>query len=365
MRSVAGIRPGPSGRHRSARAAGALILAAVVALVHGLVLGLSSSVGERTAPGRSTLASMQVRQVGLPVAPVRAAVSTAVVPVPVAPRPSPPTATGTRTPMPPSTGAASATEAHESLPLTFAEPVAGPDPTAALPAPPPDGAPTSDEPLPTYATRMPAPARLRYDVRRGPAVGTALLDWQVDGDRYTLQLQAALPDGAQLEQHSQGGFDAAGLAPERLADRRRGRGVQAANFRRQQGRISFSGPRWEYPLVPGVQDRLSWMVQLAAIGRAGGLDERAQVELQVVGSRGATSRWRFQVGPRETVAGPLGRVDAVRLVRQPEHLYDLRIEIWLDPAREFWPVRLRQAQVPGGDAIEWSLSEEPAAPAGT
>jgi len=360
MRSVAGIRPGPAGRHRSARAAGALILAAIVALVHGLVLGLDSAAGGRTAPGRSTLASMQVRQVAMPAAPSQAAAPTAVVPVPAAQRPSPPAAARTPTPTPPSARVAAATEANEPAPGTSAAPAPRPDPVAALPAPPPDGAPMSDEPLPTYATRMPAPAQLRYEVRRGPAVGTALLDWQVDGGRYTLQLQAALPNGAQLEQHSQGGFDAAGLAPERLADRRRGRGVQAANFRRQQGRISFSGPRWEYPLVPGVQDRLSWMVQLAAIGRAGGLDERAEVELQVVGSRGATSRWRFQVGPRETVSGPLGRVDAVRLVRQPEHLYDLRIEIWLDPAREFWPVRLRQAQVPGGDAIEWTLSQEPA-----
>ncbi len=83
------------------------------------------------------------------------------------------------------------------------------------------------------------------------------MHWQVDAGRYVLQLQATLPQGRAIEQRSQGGFDEAGLAPEGQADRRRGRDVRAANFQREQGKISFSGPRWKWPLHGGAQDRLS------------------------------------------------------------------------------------------------------------
>lgn len=346
MRSRAGVGNGPSGRRRGARVAGALGLAVAVALLHALLLSDPQATGEHRVPARSSVASIQLRPAVVATSAGAGLASPAAKPVPAAPATAAPTSVREPPPAP----------AIAVLP---------PDPAAALPAAPPDGAPMSDEPLPTYATRFAAPAQLRYEVRRGRAVGTAQLAWQFEGGRYTLQLQALLPDGARLEQLSQGGFDASGLAPERLADRRRGRGAQAANFRRQQGRISFSGPRWEYPLVPGVQDRLSWLVQLPAIAAAGTLDEQSEVALQVVGARGATSRWRFQVGPLETIAGPSGQVVAVRLVRQPEHLYDLRLEIWLDPARDFWPVRLRQTQVPAGETIEWSLIEVSPPPAGT
>lgn len=216
------------------------------------------------------------------------------------------------------------------------------------------------DPPPVYATRTPAPATLRYALHRGNARGEATLRWQTDGPTYELALQALLPQGATLEQRSQGGFDDAGLAPLRLADRRRGRSAQAVNFQRPQGRITFSGPRWEFPLVPGVQDRLSWLVQLVAIASATPLAPGDEVALQVVGARGATGRWRFRVDPDGMApAGPL------RLVREPEHLYDLRLEVWLDPARGHWPARMRQAQVPGGEALEWVLEDGPGASGGT
>ncbi|MFO1218834.1 MAG: DUF3108 domain-containing protein [Burkholderiaceae bacterium] len=245
------------------------------------------------------------------------------------------------------------------LPRDAAQPA-----TPALPPPPRDDAPMPDTPPPVYATRPPPAALLRYALRRGDALGEATLRWQPAAERYELQLQATLPRGATLEQRSEGSFDDAGLAPQRLADRRRGRAAHAANFQRPQGRISFSGPRWEFPMVPGVQDRLSWLVQLAAIAAAlpVGSDE---VVLQVVGARGATARWRFRVMGPVALELPGGPAQALHLVREPEHLYDLRIELWLDPSRDHWPLRLRQAQVPGGETLEWTLEELKAPPPDT
>jgi hypothetical protein len=59
------------------------------------------------------------------------------------------------------------------------------------------------------------------------------------------------------------------------------------------------------------------------------------------------------------LAAPSGDASAWWLVREPEHPYDLRVEVWLDPARGHWPLRLRQTQVPGGEPLEWTLRDEP------
>jgi hypothetical protein len=80
--------------------------------------------------------------------------------------------------------------------------------------------------------------------------------------------------------------------------------------------------------------------------------------VQVVGARGATARWQFRV---ERIA-PGGEL---HLVREPAHLHDLRLELWLDPARGHWPARMRQVQVPGGEPLEWVLDAGPTAPGGT
>jgi Protein of unknown function (DUF3108) len=220
----------------------------------------------------------------------------------------------------------------------------------------------TDAPLPT---RVPPSAHLRFSLQRGAATGEADLSWQVDGEHYALGLRASLPQGREIEQHSQGGFDAAGLAPLRLADRRRGRDIRAANFQREHGKITFSGPGWELPLQAGTQDRLSWLVQLVAIASAApdGLQPGRQLPMQVVGARGAISDWRFEVRGLQRLQGPQGEADALWLVREPAHPYDIRVEVWLDPARGHWPLRLRQTQVPGGEPLEWILRDDPAAAA--
>ena len=202
---------------------------------------------------------------------------------------------------------------------------------------------------------------MNFTLQRGAAVGEASLHWQVDGGRYELLLQATLPQGRAVEQRSQGGFDESGLAPERLADRRRGRDIRAANFQREQHKISFSGPRWEWPLHGGAQDRLSWLVQLVAIAAAtpAAIHEGAELSMWVAGTRGALSVWRFEVRGRQAVAAPGGDASAWWLVREPEHPYDVRVEVWLDPSRGHWPIRLRQTQVPGGEPLEWTLRDEP------
>jgi hypothetical protein len=204
---------------------------------------------------------------------------------------------------------------------------------------------------------VPPSADLVFALLRGAQSGEARLSWRADGERYALSLHATLPSGREVEQRSEGGFDAVGLAPVRLADRRRGRDVRAANFQREHGKVTFSGPSWELPLETGTQDRLSWLVQLAAwIGGAGEtLHDGTELAMWVVGARGTASHWRFEVRGRQRVQLNEQEIEAWWLVREPVHPYDLRVEVWLSPQQGHWPLKLRQTQIPGGEPLDWLL----------
>jgi Protein of unknown function (DUF3108) len=223
----------------------------------------------------------------------------------------------------------------------------------AAPTAPAEGA----EP-PVYPTRIPASARLAYVLRRGALTGAGELIWQHDGRAYTLSLSGSALGLELIGQASRGVFDAAGLAPERFVDRRRGRDRQAANFDRSAGRITFSGPALTFPLVPGAQDRLSWMVQLPAIVEADAARRTAgtRVAMFIVGARGDADVWTFSVrGPEPVELAAGNKVDALRLTREPRRPYDMQIEVWLDPTRQHLPARVRLTTLPGGDSLELTL----------
>jgi len=205
--------------------------------------------------------------------------------------------------------------------------------------------------VPVYATRLPPAGLWRYRLQRGLAVGEADLRWQLLADAgYELQLEGRVAGVTLLDWVSQGRIDAAGMAPERFAVRRRGRDRQAANFQRDAGKITFSGPTHELPLLPGAQDRLSWLLQLPAIVAAA--PERfasgAAIVLFVPGARGDGDAWTFVVQGLET----LGDRPALKLVREPRKLYDTRAEVWLDPAEHYLPLRALQTPSGGGAPLE-------------
>ncbi len=212
--------------------------------------------------------------------------------------------------------------------------------------------------VPVYATRLPPAARLQYELRRGPLRGDGRMIWAPGAQAYELSLEGTALGAKLIAWDSRGGFDAAGIAPVRYTDRRRGKDAQAANFRRDSARITFSGPAVELPLAPGTQDRLSWMVQLPAIIGADparfGPGER--VSMWVVGARGDLSVWAFSVLAREAVDLPAGTVAAaLRLQREPRKPYDTQVDVWLDPARHHLPVKVRLSIPQTGDSTEFLL----------
>ena len=227
------------------------------------------------------------------------------------------------------------------------------------PAPPPAAMDSGGLRIPTYATQLPSSVVLSYALKRGGLAGTGELVWRPREGAYTMTLQGGSFGVPLMAWASQGGFDEAGIAPEKFTDRRRSRAAVAAHFQRDLGRITFSGPRTEYPLIAGAQDRLTWLMQVPGIVAAApqAFGSGKEISVFVVGARGDADVWTFLVEAEEDIDLPAGRVPrALHLLREPRRPYDTRVELWLDPARQYLPVRIRLGNAPNGDPNEFALT---------
>ena len=208
--------------------------------------------------------------------------------------------------------------------------------------------------VPVYATRMPPPVTLQYELRSGLLSGSGELQWRPTRDGYSMQLTGRAAGLSVMTQVSQGGFDAAGLAPVRFTDQRLRGAAQAANFRRDAGIISFSGPSVQHPLAPGTQDRLSWMAQLAAVLEAQPAKAPLQrVVLRVVDARGDLSVWSFVNVGADTVLTGMGSKTTQKYLREAADPHDSRVEVWVDPSLHHLPARavLRNAKGQGFELL--------------
>ena len=344
------LRPRPLQRPR--RLLSALGLAAAVLLLHAWVLGRLPS-GAGTAWRADVPSVLQVRQVrAMTVAQAEAAAEQAPAALPVAPARPAATLREAVAHLPP--GSRTVQDMQADVPLVDGA-GAQPSSTSGVAG----GAPT-----PRYATRLPPPATLQYSLQREGTGGPgrsglqAELRWRPAEGTYTLTLGFGAVGWASV-----GGLDADGVAPERHVETRRGREVRAANFRREAGptggRITFSGPQVEFALLPGAQDRLSWMLQLPAVLEADPMlgQPGREVRLFVAGVRGDAGLWTFTVvdrGPAELPAGTVA--EAVHLRREPQRPYDSRVDVWLDPARHHLPVRVRLDHLGDGGGTDFLLS---------
>jgi Protein of unknown function (DUF3108) len=263
---------------------------------------------------------------------------------------------------PPAVATAAPQPAMQPKPVVPAAPTAAATPASTSETAPSGGSMAESSlgdataaPPPVYATRAPAAATLRYETRRNQRTGSAELTWLPSADGWRLALA-----GTGMGMASQGGFDAAGLAPLRHVELRRGREARAANFQRDSGRITFSGPSVEHPLLPGTQDRLSWLVQLPAVLNADAAlaEPGTELRLAVAGVRGDAEVWVFTVLPPADLDLPAGPVrGAIHLKREPRRAWDTEVQVWLDPAREHLPVQLWLRLRANGEGTEFRLAE--------
>jgi hypothetical protein len=228
-----------------------------------------------------------------------------------------------------------------TVPVALPEPAALAPPAAPLRSarpgksavPPAVETAAADAPL----LRLAGPAAWHYRLRQGGQDGEAVLDWQPQPDgRYSLRLSRRIGDRALPAWESLGRTGGTGLAPERFALQRGGVDQQAVNFDADGRRISFSASPAQHELPDGAQDRLSWWLQLAALVQAAPAPG-GRWRIWVAGLRGELREWTF-----EAVDAQPQDAGTIHLRRQSLGPYDPGIDLWLDPSRGYWPVRLRQ-----------------------
>jgi hypothetical protein len=212
---------------------------------------------------------------------------------------------------------------------------------------------------PVYPTRIPASFSLLYQMQRGGIGGSGEFGWTRTGDTYESHLKGTVAGFSVLNWHSSGGFDGSGVAPARYVERRIGKSDREAVFRRDAAVVDFSGVSPDVPLLPGTQDRLSWLVQLPAIVAADSAKARtgARISMHVVGTRGHGETWTFVSAGSESVKTPAGTFRAVKLTRDSRKDEDTRADVWLDPGRQYLPVRIRLSVPPFDAPLELNLAD--------
>lgn len=280
-----------------------------------------------------------------------------------APRPRPPVnapAAGTPAPAP---------EPAEETPQTLSDTESGGPALRPLPPAPPapdpalagatPGGPVQGLP---QVVALPVPARMHYEVTASrfgvPLQGQAELRWRHDGQQYEVQLELRSSLFPSRTERSVGRITDEGLAPSYYSQK--SRGEQATHFERDKGRLTFSNNRPAAPLVAGMQDRLSVVVQLAVLigGEPARFPPGTQIAIPTASTREAET-WIFSVEGEEDLDLPGGTMRGLKLQRKPRKEFDQKVELWLAPRMDYAPVRLRLTN-PNGDTVDqrWSSTDK-------
>ena len=312
--------------------------------------------------------------------PVTATEAVALATAPTAPSPLV-TASPATAPEPLPTAMPAQKPVSEPVPVPVAVAVAVPVPApvpVSVPAPqqlasiaqPPQPPPTPEPPVPLRPPResaltlgtvaVPPPTRLLYrgESNKFPFRVSGELVWRQDGLGYDARLTMSAFVLSWVYT-SRGELGAQGLLPLRYSEKQRSE--VAAHFERDKGRISFSANTPAVPLLTGAQDFLSVMLQLASVigGEPARYPVATAITVQVAGPRDAEV-WLFTVERQETLRLPGGEQGTLKLVRHPRRQFDQEVAIWLAPAMNWLPVRLRITEH-NGDYLDqkWESSQAP------
>ena len=204
------------------------------------------------------------------------------------------------------------------------------------------------------ARRLPERIALRYSVQSGEdglSIGQAVYSGQMRDGRYALVstteatgITAVFVSG-KIVQRSEGRVTSEGLRPEVFTSAKGEGKVKTARFDWARGQLLL--PVGGVELPPQAQDLVSFPFHLAMSV------EEADPAWTLSVTNGKSLRdYRFQVIGRESLALVGGRVEAVHLRGMRDG--DARFDVWLAPAREWLPVRIRTLDE-NGKAITMTL----------
>ena len=210
----------------------------------------------------------------------------------------------------------------------------------------------------------PPPADLKYAIKaqqKGLALdGEANVKWRVGEGKYSLTSESrASILGKINENRSEGVVDASGLAPEKFTEKRFRKDPYTVTFDRAERLISFTEGKSTYPIKGGEQDRASVPWQLSAMARGAPAKFVAGSEWRMfVAGRRDAEAWVFKVAKTEKLGTPMGQVEAVHLVKTPAgDAKEQQIDIWLAPAHEWYPVKVRFSDHDGDDVVEQTIAK--------
>ena len=243
---------------------------------------------------------------------------------------------------------AAPTEPSDTLEAAQTEPSAQASSTTESDAPSP---PIKPIPVPTAQTRL--VYDITGEVKGRNVFAEGLFAWTVKDGRYDASLAVRMVLLGTRTQTSVGHIGPQGLMPDRFGERQRDEA--ATHFDYEGQRVRFSRNRPDAPLLPGTQDRLSVILQLAALmqARPSDFEVGSQVNMPVASSR-EVEDWRWQVGDLETLALPKGDMIARRLTRPALNERDNTLELWMAPSLQHLPARIRITQS-NGDWLDQRL----------
>jgi hypothetical protein len=187
--------------------------------------------------------------------------------------------------------------------------------------------------------------------------GSAMVRWHADEQHYsvTTETRASLL-GKILDAKSEGSIDRFGLAPASSTEKRFRKAQTVTTFNRQNGKITFSASDASYPIKGGEQDRNSATWQLVTLARSKPFKTGNTVPMFVAGQKDADA-WIFKVGKQEKINTPIGTLNTLQISKVVKDAgKDQKVELWLAPAKEWYPVRIRFTE-PDGDFIEQTIEK--------
>ncbi len=213
-----------------------------------------------------------------------------------------------------------------------------------------------------YQTNPPPSAELKYDVealQKGQNYhGSGKITWQTNGGSYTINGEAGALFITVLDFKSEGEINDFGVAPVTYTQKRFRKPATQTIFHRERNAIVFSSSANSYPRSGGEQDRASVVWQLASIGRGDStqFSPGAVIDLFVAGPLDAET-WRMQVIGQEKITVGGDDLDTWHVIRVPQAgSHEQRLDIWLAPQQEWYPVKLRFTET-DGDYLDMSLSK--------
>jgi hypothetical protein len=212
-----------------------------------------------------------------------------------------------------------------------------------------------------YKFNLPPSADLTYSIKAqqsGLAInGDALVKWQTTNKTFSVVTETrAMLVGKILDAKSEGAIDEYGLAPAAFTEKRFRKTATTATFNRQTKIISFTESAQTYPIQGGEQDRTSviWQLVAAARGAPAKFKAGSAWNFFVAGQRDAEP-WIFKVIKQEKIRTPQGDISAWHLVKAPPpDAKGQQLDIWLAPALDWYPVKLRFTDA-DGEFIEQTL----------